>query len=164
MTDYPVKKNAAHTFQIGLPSVANSGKFQIDPTLATGDVKISKDGGALSNLATLPVVTPAGSSIVEIVLTSTEMNADTVVIVFTDAAGDEWTDVIASIQTAAAQFGDLATQTKQDASDTKIDELHKLEGLDSSNPVTTTPTSRDAGSISQVISGDGITTSTVTRP
>jgi len=46
----------------------------------------------------------------------------------------------------------------------KLDELHKLEGLDSANPVTTTPTSRVAGSVTQVISGDGITTSTVTRP
>jgi len=45
-----------------------------------------------------------------------------------------------------------------------LDELHKLEGLDASNPVTTTPTSRVAGSVSQVITGDGITTSTVTRP
>ena len=50
-----------------------------------------------------------------------------------------------------------------EVNDLFLDELHKLEGLDSSNPVTTTPTSRDAGSVSQVISGDGITTSTVTR-
>jgi len=50
------------------------------------------------------------------------------------------------------------------AIDTQVDELHKLEGLDGANPVTTTPTSRVAGSITQVITGDGITTSTVTRP
>ena len=46
---------------------------------------------------------------------------------------------------------------------TKLDELHKLQGLDSGSPMTVTPTSRDAGSISQVISGDGETTTTVTR-
>jgi hypothetical protein len=49
------------------------------------------------------------------------------------------------------------------AQDVKLDELHKLQGLDSDNPMTVTPTSRDAGSITQVISGDGETTSTVTR-
>jgi len=46
---------------------------------------------------------------------------------------------------------------------TLIDELHKLQGLDASNPMTVTPTSRTTGSISQAISGDGTTTTTVTR-
>jgi hypothetical protein len=47
---------------------------------------------------------------------------------------------------------------------TKLDELWKLQGLDIANPMTVTPTSRDAGSsVSQTISGDGETTSTVTR-
>ena len=46
---------------------------------------------------------------------------------------------------------------------TQLDELHKLQGLDISNPMTVTPTSRAAGTISQTISGDGETTSTVTR-
>ena len=44
-----------------------------------------------------------------------------------------------------------------------IDELHKLQGLDAANPMTVTPTSRVAGSISQTISGDGEMTTTVTR-
>jgi len=45
----------------------------------------------------------------------------------------------------------------------QLDELHKLQGLDASNPMTVTPTSRVAGTISQTISGDGENTSTVTR-
>ena len=45
----------------------------------------------------------------------------------------------------------------------QLDELHKLQGLDSLNPMTVTPTSRTTGSISQTISGDGQTTTTVTR-
>lgn len=45
----------------------------------------------------------------------------------------------------------------------KLDELWKLQGLDISNPMTVTPTNRDAGSVGQVISGDGETTTTVTR-
>lgn len=42
-------------------------------------------------------------------------------------------------------------------------ELAMLHGLDPSNPLTVTPTSRVAGGVSQAISGDGTTTSTVTR-
>jgi hypothetical protein len=44
-----------------------------------------------------------------------------------------------------------------------LQELWKLQGLDSDAPMTVTPTSRIAGLISQIISGDGTTTTTVTR-
>lgn len=47
--------------------------------------------------------------------------------------------------------------------DMKLDELHKIHGLAAGLPMTVTPTSRTAASISQTISGDGETTSTVTR-
>jgi len=46
---------------------------------------------------------------------------------------------------------------------TLVDELHKLQGLDASNPMTVTQTARTVGSITQVISGDGASTTTVTR-
>lgn len=46
---------------------------------------------------------------------------------------------------------------------TQLEELHKIQGLSSGNPMTVTPTSRQAGSISQTISGDGETSTTVTR-
>ena len=45
----------------------------------------------------------------------------------------------------------------------QIDDLHQLQGLNIANPMTVTPTSREAGTIQQTISGDGKTTSTVTR-
>jgi hypothetical protein len=45
----------------------------------------------------------------------------------------------------------------------KVREIHKVLGLDSASPMTVTPTSRVAGGISQVITGDGETTTTVTR-
>lgn len=44
-----------------------------------------------------------------------------------------------------------------------IKELHQLQGLDSTNPLTVTPTARSAGSISQTISGDGENVTIVTR-
>jgi len=44
-----------------------------------------------------------------------------------------------------------------------VQELHSIAGLDVLNPMTVTPTSRSSGAINQTISGDGITTSTITR-
>jgi hypothetical protein len=45
----------------------------------------------------------------------------------------------------------------------KLDELWKLAGLDAANPMTVTPNNRVVGGISQTITGDGETTTTVTR-
>ena len=45
----------------------------------------------------------------------------------------------------------------------ELDEIWQLQGLDADNPMTVTPTTRNVGSISQAISGNGVTTSTVTR-
>ncbi len=47
--------------------------------------------------------------------------------------------------------------------DTKIDELHRRQGLKSGEPLVVTPTSITFGADSQTISGDGETSSTVTR-
>ena len=44
-----------------------------------------------------------------------------------------------------------------------VDELHKLQGLDSTSPLTVTQSQRSAGSIVQALSGDGTNTTTVTR-
>lgn len=57
-----------------------------------------------------------------------------------------------------------AGATVIDQSDTsKTKEVWQLHGLDASNPMTVTPTTRTSGGISQVISGDGSTTTTITR-
>ncbi len=103
------KKNTAYVFGLGLPSQANSALMQVDPTLAAGDVQISKDGGAFANLTNLPAVTPAGGKRVEVSLTSTEMNADNITIQFSDQAGDEWSDVMVGIQTTASTIDEVAT-------------------------------------------------------
>lgn len=58
---------------------------------------------------------------------------------------------IRGITSSLAALTNLATQ------------LHRLEGLDPATPLTVTPTSRQAGDISQTITGDGVNTSTVTR-
>ena len=87
---------------IGLEDWVNPGKFKSNPTLAAGDVKISKDGGAEANLATLPVVEPAGSTGVKIALSATEMTMDKGYVLFRDqTAPPEWADLKMPIVTTA---------------------------------------------------------------
>ncbi len=105
------KKNTAFSFYVGLVSQANINIFQVNPTLATGDAKVSIDGAALGNLATLPVVTPAGGKAVLVALSAAEMNGDNIEVILSDAAGAEWCDCIINIQTTAGQIDDLANFT-----------------------------------------------------
>jgi hypothetical protein len=105
----PPKKNTALIFYTSLTSQADPRLLQANPTLATGDVKVSIDGGALANLATLPSVSPASSVMVKVSLSAAEMNGDNITVVFRDAAGAEWGDQEVVLQTAANQFDDIAT-------------------------------------------------------
>ncbi len=93
------QKNVAFTFDIGLVDSGSQPDFKANPTLATGDFKVSIDNGALNNLASLPTVAPAASVIVKVVLSQAEMNGDRITVVCIDAAGAEWDDVIISINT-----------------------------------------------------------------
>jgi len=108
-------KGQAYTFYVSLLSQADKDIFQVNPTLAAGDVKVSIDGGALNNLATLPVVTPAGSKLVKVDLSAEEMNGDHINVVFSDQAGDEWCDWVEPITPLAsslpAQMWAYATRT-----------------------------------------------------
>jgi hypothetical protein len=107
-TYVPAKRATELIFYIpGLISQANTKVFQTNPTLAAGDVKISKDGGATANLTTLPVVTPAAGASIKVTVSVTEMTADNVTITFRDAAGAEWCDLGINIPTAARQVDDI---------------------------------------------------------
>jgi len=46
---------------------------------------------------------------------------------------------------------------------TQVTEVHKIHGLDIANALTVTPTLRSAGAITQAITGDGTTSTIVTR-
>jgi len=106
-TYVPAKRATAYRFTLSL--FARSGnQIKITPTLAAGDVKVSKDNGATNNITTLPTETPASSGILQVDLSATEMTADLVTVVFRDAAGAEWNDVAVHIATAARQIDDLA--------------------------------------------------------
>ena len=105
----PPKKNTAYITYVALRDQADTKLFKSTPTLATGDAKVSIDGAALANLATLPAVTPAASVMVKVSLSAAEMNGDNITLVFVDAAGSEWCDLVVNFQTVTNQFDDLST-------------------------------------------------------
>lgn len=108
MSDYAIPKNgAAYIFYGSLVSQANTKLFQSAPTLAAGDFKVSIDGGAFANLATLPTNTP-GTFSVKFSLSGTEMTGDNILVVASDVAGAEWCDQNWNIQTSARGIADLA--------------------------------------------------------
>jgi hypothetical protein len=95
-----IKKNAGFILYVGLQSqAAATTLLQVNPTIAAGDFKVSIDGGAFANLATLPVVTPAGGRSVKITLSAAEMNGDNIFLQCVDAAGAEWCDLAINVQT-----------------------------------------------------------------
>lgn len=99
----PPVKNEDFILYVALNDASDPASFKSSPTIASGDWKVSKDGGALTNLATLPSVEPIGSVMVKITLSATEMNADNVTIVGIDqTATKEWADFVLSIPTTAA--------------------------------------------------------------
>lgn len=107
-TYVPAKINTQYIFYAGLVSQADTRLIQTNPTIASGDFKVSIDGGALANLGTLPAVTPASSKMVKFTLSTSEMNGANITVVCTDAAGAEWCDAVFNIQTAARQIDDLS--------------------------------------------------------
>lgn len=102
------KKNTAFIAYVGLVDQANTKVLKANPTIAAGDFKVSIDGGAFSNLTTLPTVTPASGAAVKISLSAAEMNGDNIVVACIDAAGAEWCDQLINIQTSTRQIDDLA--------------------------------------------------------
>lgn len=98
MAHNPPFRGVAYEFYVSLVSQSNTKVFQSNPTLAAGDAKVSKDGAALANLATLPAAVASGK-FVKVNLSATEMTADNVTVGFSDVAGAEWCDLTINIQT-----------------------------------------------------------------
>jgi hypothetical protein len=73
------------------------------------------------------------------------------------SAGNPWAALLAS-NNDPDTFGKIIQDIQN-----LVDELHRLQGLNAAEPMTVTPTSRTAGDINLEITGDGITTTTVTR-
>lgn len=85
-----------------------------DWTPATGDVKVSKDDGAVANITTLPsVVTGTGSVLWKFTLSATEMQAARVVIQIVDSATKAVDDQVFLIDT----YGNASAQHAIDLDD-----------------------------------------------
>lgn len=95
------RKGQAYEFFVSLSDIFDPQFFVVNPTIATNDFQVSKDGGLFANLATLPVVAPALSSSVKINLNISEMTADKIVVKGKDLAGDQWGDIMAFIDAPA---------------------------------------------------------------
>jgi hypothetical protein len=98
----PPVRGEAFEIQVGLENYSNPGNLKANPTLAAGDVKVVKDGGASANVTTLAAVEPAGGVFVTLFLSATEMDADVVSVAFIDQTNPkEWSDKLISIATVA---------------------------------------------------------------
>lgn len=98
----PPKKGEDFEFDAFLEDWRNPGKLKANPTLAAGDVKVVKDNGAEANINTLPSVAPAAGVTVDVLLSSTEMNADKVSVIFRDqTVPPEWAERAYTIITQA---------------------------------------------------------------
>jgi len=118
MAGVPPLKNSAYTTNVSLVSQADTDVFKASPTLAAGDVKVSKDGGTLDNIGSLPSVAGTVSPntyLLNLALTADEMNADRIAVLFHDAAGDEWQDLLVTIDTDTVQLNDVVLPTITDS-------------------------------------------------
>ncbi len=102
------KRGVAFVFDVALIDAASRPNLKSNPTLATGDAKVSKDDGAFANLTTLPTVTPAGGVNVKVSLSATEMTADRLTVTLIDVAGGEWDPLTITIYPATRALEDLA--------------------------------------------------------
>lgn len=113
----PAVKNSAFVFRCVLFAQSDN-QIKSNPTLASGDWKVSIDGGAFANLATLPDVDPDGSVQVKVSLSADEMNGDEIMVTAIDAAGAEWHSAAWVIHTAAQTFDTMDTNIDAALADT----------------------------------------------
>jgi hypothetical protein len=98
----PPVKNQDFIIRIALEDMSSPGSFKSSPTIAAGDFKVDIDGGGFNNLSTLPSVDPAGTRLVKVTLSSTEMNGDVITLQCVDQTSPkEWADCIICIPTTA---------------------------------------------------------------
>lgn len=98
----PPKSGEDFIFFVALTDMAAPGSYKANPTIAAGDFKVAKNGGALANLNTLPSVSPASSIWVMITLSATEMTTDNVSVQAIDQTSPkEWADFAVNIVTTA---------------------------------------------------------------
>ncbi len=143
-------KGQAYVFYITLVDDLSPNKFKVDPTITAGDFQVSLDGSAFVNLGTLPVVTPAGSRTVKVSLSIAEMTADNINVLGIDP-DEEWQEMVFTIEPTLTD------------TESMLKDLWQNEGLDITEPMAVTPTSRVAGDVNLALGGDAVNLTTVTR-
>jgi hypothetical protein len=108
---------ARHVYIPILKALVTDFAVGADWTPSTGDVKISKDGGAAANVTNLPVAIVMGNGAVwDFSLTATEMQAAQVVVTVVDAAAKAVVDASFAIET----YGNASAQHAYDLSATYV--------------------------------------------
>ena len=100
-TNFKPIKGKAYTFTVGLVNSTTTTALAVAPTVASSNVKVSIDGGAFTNVATSPTVTPAGGVAVKIALTASEMTGDSIVVFI---SGSGYCDQLIELQTQDLSF------------------------------------------------------------
>ncbi len=101
------RKNVTTNFDAPLIDSAVRPNYKSSATLAAGDVKVIKDGGAPANISSLPTEI-GGTGVYRFSLTASEMNATTIAVVCVDAAGSEWDPLTITLNTMIADELHLA--------------------------------------------------------
>jgi hypothetical protein len=123
----PPRRATAYDFETAVVSQADTDIFQTTVTLAAGDVQVSLDGGAFANITGLPVEI-AATGVLTVSLTVAEMTADRVAVLFNDAAGNEWQDLLVTIETSTVQLSDLPTSASAASASASAGEILILRG------------------------------------
>ena len=95
----------------GIPLITRGAvDYKANPTLAAGDVTVSKDGGAFANIATLPVVTPTTGTVVQVSLSTAETSAKHILVRFIDqTATKEWEDQSLIVETYGSTLAQITS-------------------------------------------------------
>lgn len=138
---YKIELTTTHTNTIG-DLVIHIEDASADPT----DVLMSVKSQLIEDIYTL--------------LNTTSQTADDILL----ACGDI-PQILTNTTQIISDVAQVSNDTTQSTGDifTLVDELHKVGGLNDTIPAVTTPTSIDAGTIHIDITGDGVTSTTLTR-
>lgn len=104
----PPKKNDASGFvtYVSLVSQANPFIFQVNPTLAAGDIKVAVDDAAPGNISAMAVDADFTKR-VKLTLSQAQTNGDVLTIICSDAAGAEWCDREITLHTSGQTLNEI---------------------------------------------------------
>ena len=121
------------------------GKLIVDVSCTGGEIKATGYGEVANNSA--------------LTVDQTELTSENVA----SAVWDEPLDDHLDAGTTGAALSTAGSGGMDPALVTKIDEIHRFKGLDAANPKTHIPGKISAGDVEIILTGDGITTQTLTR-